>query len=103
MPNKNKSALNFDVRAARASQFAGQIIGLLQDFLPTNGKTLNYIYERLAKEAYKSNALIVNLPLEFDKLNELAAKRAMIEKMLEPIIIHGPDNLSVEIKKPADE
>lgn len=82
--------LKMDMRAVRAKQFASQIMSLLADYLPRDREINERIYDELGKAAYEANALIVNLPPEFDELSEAAAQRAMLDKMLKPLIITAP-------------
>ena len=79
-----------DMRSARAKQFAALIMHALRDFLPPDGRIQQRICGELASMAYETNALIVNLPLEFDHLSELAAERAMRKKIMEPILVEKP-------------
>ena len=85
-----KNALKFDMRQRRSNLFATQIAHALQEFLPSDSQTRRRIHDFLAEMAYETNALIVNLPPEFDHLSELAAKQAMIDKMMAPITVGKP-------------
>lgn len=82
-----KQSLSMDMRAIRARKFSAQIMDTLRDFLPTDGITQDRIHNHLVKIAYDANALIVEVPPEFDALTELAAKQEMIKRMMEPILV----------------
>ena len=85
------ATLKIDRRTMRAKAFAAQITRALQDFLPADGRTLHRIHDLLAAQAYETNALIVRLPPEFDHLCEHEAERAMIERMLAPLVVKPGD------------
>lgn len=88
---EQSNAMKMDMRVVRAKKFATQIMNVLQDYLPADSDAQRRIHDHLGKLAYETNALIVNLPLEYDRLTELEAERKMIEKMLAPITVKATD------------
>lgn len=74
-------------RYLRARRFASQAINLMQDYIPRDRKCLREIDDYLMRVAFQANVAIVNVPPEWDALNEAAIEKAMIERALAPLII----------------
>jgi len=83
--------IEMDYRGMRAKQFASQILHTLQDYLPTDGRTKQRIYEHLFETAHAQNALIVSVPPEFDLLSKMESEREINKRMLEPFVMNFGD------------
>ena len=90
MSTAKQAMMRVNQREMRARKFAAQIIHMLQDYLPRDSGIMDRIHDALFQTAYETDALIVNLPLEFDHLTELEAKRKMIERVMEPLLSQEP-------------
>lgn len=74
-------------REMRARQFASQILDAIRQHIPDDGGAFRQIHDELYRSAYESNAMIVNLPEEYDRLTEAVARRRMLESFMQPIIM----------------
>lgn len=85
-PPKRK-AIDFNMRAIRAQQFASQIVGTLTTVIP-DGPDIEWhrIHNALVDAAYESNAIIVNLPPSHDALSSVVAQQRMITVMHKPLL-----------------
>lgn len=74
-----------DHRLMRSKKFASTIMAVLRDHLPSAAS--RDAYSLLVDEAYKANAMLINVPDEYDYLTAKEVERRVSEDMMKPFAL----------------
>lgn len=76
-------------RELRARRFAHGIIGMINEFIPSNRDCYRAIYYHLYELGYNQNVEIISVPPEMDTLNALEFEKAMLERAFKVVTPDG--------------
>lgn len=66
-------------RYRRAYRFAGAVLHLMRDFVPSDRECQRHILDQVMLAGFAANAEMINVPPECDHLDKLALERRMLE------------------------
>jgi hypothetical protein len=69
-------------RYQRATRFANTVLSIMRDFVPAGRNLQEMIYDHLLELGYETNAEFINVPPEWDALNNIQIERTMLEKVM---------------------